>query len=224
MRVLVACEESQRVCTAFRERGHEAYSCDIIECSGGHPEWHIMQDVIPLLNGFCGFSTCDGISHHIQGKWDLIIAHPPCTNLCSAGQHWFVRGYKDPALREEAFRFFMKFINANSERIAVENPVGIVSTLYRKYDQAIQPYEYGDPYTKKTCLWLKNLPLLTPTNIIQEPKDGWKNKHISKDGHYHGFKNYDENGKILAWNNPKTAKIRSKTFPGIAKAMAEQWG
>lgn len=235
MNVLVACEESQRVCTAFRKRGHNAFSCDIQPCSGGHPEWHIQGDVLEVLNpdiqtphgsqyyGFW-FKTMDGLPHTIKGKWDLIIAHPPCTHLCSAGQHWFSRGMKEPALREEAFEFFMRFINADCGRIAVENPVGIVSTRYRKYDQAIQPYEYGEPYTKKTCLWLKGLPLLKPTNILPEPEEGWKNKHISKDGRYRGFKNYDENGKILAWNDPGTAIIRSRTFPGIARAMAEQWG
>lgn len=222
MNVLVACEESQRVCTAFRERGHNAFSCDIQEPSGGHPEWHILGDALKAIEGG-QIVTMDGTVHNV-GRWDLMIAHPPCTNLCSAGQSWFSRGYKDPAIREESFEFFMKFINADVERIAVENPVGIVSTRYRKYDQAIQPYEYGDPYTKKTCLWLKNLPLLIPTNILQEPECGWNNKYTSKDGRYSGFINYDENGKILAWNDPKTAKVRSKTFPGIAKAMAEQWG
>ena len=224
MKVLIACEESQRVCIEFRRLGHEAYSCDIVECSGGHPEWHIMQDVLPLLNGRCEFTTSDGTQHSIEDRWDLIIAHPPCTNLCSAGQHWFSRGIKDPALREEAFEFFMSFINADCDKIAVENPVGIVSTRYRKYDQMIQPYEFGDPYTKKTCLWLKNLPHLIPTNIIPEPEGGWKNKQTSPHGKYSGFINYDENGKILAWNDPRTATVRSKTFPGIAKAMSQQWG
>lgn len=223
MNVLIACEESQRVCIAFRNKGHNAYSCDILDCSGGYEQWHIKQDVIPLLNGNCSFQTMDGEHHFITDRWDLIIAHPPCTHLCSAGQHWFSRGLKDPALREEAFEFFMKFINADCERIAVENPVGIVSSRYRKYDQMIQPYQFGDPYTKRTCLWLKNLPLLVPTNVIPEPEGGWKNKHISKDGRYHGFINYNEEGKILAWNDPETARVRSKTYPGIAEAMSQQW-
>ena len=117
----------------------------------------------------------------------------------------------------------MQFINADCDHIAVENPIGIISTRYRKPDQIIQPYEYGDPYTKKTCLWLKNLPLLVPTNILSEPEGGWNNKHVSAGGKYTGFVDYDENGKILAWNDPRTATIRSKTYPGIAKAIAEQY-
>ncbi len=224
MKVLVACEESQRVCIAFRAKGHEAYSADIQEPSGGHPEWHILGDVLPLINGNCEFKTMDGNTHIIYGKWDLLIAHPPCTNLCSAGQNWFVRGYKDEKLKQEAFDFFMKFIRADCDKIAVENPVGIVSSLYRKPNQIIQPFWFGEPYTKRTCLWLKNLSPLNPTKVLAKPKKGWENQCFDKDGKYRGFKNFDENGKILAWNNPETAKVRSKTFPGIAAAMAEQWG
>lgn len=219
--LLVACEESQRVCTAFRQRGWEAYSCDIIDCSGGHPEYHIKQDVLPLLNGNCDFETCDGVKHHID-RWDLLIAHPPCTELCSAGQHWFSRGIKDPKMREDAADFFMRFINADCEHIAVENPIGIMSTRYRKPDCVVQPWQFGHPETKATCLWLKNLPSLVPTNIIQKPEGGWANQQISN-GKYTGFKNYDENGKILAWNDPRTKVIRSRTYIGIAEAMAEQW-
>lgn len=233
MKVLVACEESQRVCTVFRELGHEAYSCDIQECSGGHPEWHILGDVLKVLNPVhliteqlygISFKTMDGEKHIINGKWDMIIAHPPCTHLCNAGQHYFSRGIKSPVLREKAFDFFMRFINADCEKIAVENPIGIVSTRYRKPDQIIQPFWFGDPYTKNTCLWLRNLPPLNPTDMLEKPDKGWKNQSFDKNGKYRGFKDYDENGKLLAWNDPKTAKIRSKTFPGIARAMAEQWG
>ena len=219
--LLVACEESQRVCTAFRQRGWEAYSCDIIDCSGGHPEYHIKQDVLPLLNGNCDFETGDGVKHHID-RWDMLIAHPPCTELCSAGQHWFSRGIKDPKMREDAVDFFMRFINADCEHIAVENPIGIMSTRYRKPDCVVQPWQFGHPETKATCLWLKNLPPLVPTNIIQKPEGGWTNQQISN-GKYTGFKNYDENGKILAWNDPRTKVIRSRTYTGIAEAMAEQW-
>ena len=219
--LLVACEESQRVCTAFRQRGWEAYSCDIIDCSGGHPEYHIKQDVLPLLNGNCDFETGDGVKHHID-RWDMLIAHPPCTELCSAGQHWFSRGIKDPKMREDAVDFFMRFINADCEHIAVENPIGIMSTRYRKPDCVVQPWQFGHPETKATCLWLKNLPSLVPTNIIQKPEGGWTNQQISN-GKYTGFKNYDENGKILAWNDPRTKVIRSRTYTGIAEAMAEQW-
>ena len=219
--LLVACEESQRVCIAFRQRGWEAYSCDIIDCSGGHPEYHIKQDVLPLLNGNCDFETGDGVKHHID-RWDMLIAHPPCTELCSAGQHWFSRGIKDPKMREDAVDFFMRFINADCEHIAVENPIGIMSTRYRKPDCVVQPWQFGHPETKATCLWLKNLPPLVPTNIIQKPEGGWANQQISS-GKYTGFKNYDENGKILAWNDPRTKVIRSRTYIGIAEAMAEQW-
>ena len=219
--LLVACEESQRVCVAFRQRGWETYSCDIIDCSGGHPEYHIKQDVLPLLNGNCDFETCDGVKHHID-RWNMLIAHPPCTELCSAGQHWFSRGIKDPKMREDAVDFFMRFINADCEHIAVENPIGIMSTRYRKPDCVVQPWQFGHSETKATCLWLKNLPSLVPTNIIKKPEGGWENQQISN-GKYTGFKNYDENGKILAWNDPRTKVIRSRTYIGIAEAMAEQW-
>ena len=148
----------------MRELGIECYSCDIDEPSGGHPEWHIMHDVLPYINGDCTFETMDGIFHTIEGKWDLLIAHPPCTYLTVSGNRWFnVEKYGDKALqrmkdREAAVEFFMAFINANCEHIAVENPVGYMNSHYRKPDQIIQPYEYGDPERKTTCLWLKNLP------------------------------------------------------------------
>lgn len=232
----MACEESQAVTKELRRLGHNAFSCDIIDCSGGHPEWHIKQDVLQILNpgvqlkglsheyyGIKPFETMDGVKHFIHGKWDMIIAFPPCTHLCSAGQHWFTRGLKDPNLREEAVDFFMAFANADCEKIAIENPIGIMSTRFRKPDQKIHPWMFGHPATKNTCLWLKELPALVPTDILEKPEGGWENQSFTKDGKYGGFKNYDENGKILAWNDPRTARIRSKTYPGIAKAMAEQW-
>lgn len=221
MKVLIACEESQAVCKAFREKGHEAYSCDIIECSGGHPEWHIKQDVLPLLNGNCEFVSEDGQLHRIKGKWDLIIAHPPCTYLTVTGNRWFnVERYGEKALkriadREEAAKFFMKIANADCEKIAIENPVGFMSTFWRKPDQIIQPYMFGDPYEKKTCLWLKGVEPLKPTDEVAPPE-----------------RKKFESGKTMpawyaeAWHLPKDerAKLRSKTFPGIAAAMADQWG
>lgn len=219
MKVLVACEESQRVCQAFRLIGHESYSCDIIPCSGGHPEWHIMQNVIPLLNGCCQFITMDGTMHYIDGKWDLIIAHPPCTDLAVSGARHFARKRLD-GTQQKSIEFFMEFVKADCEKIAIENPISIMSTEYRKPDQIIQPYQYGDHARKSTCLWLKGLPKLIPTNIV-DPGE------IDKNGFSRGASlDYatDENGKVLSWNDPRTAKIRSKTFPGIAKAMAEQWG
>lgn len=149
MKVLVACEESQAVCTAFRERGHEAYSCDIIDCSGGHPEWHIKQDVIPLLNGVVEFTTCDGEKNRIDGRWDMIIAYPPCTHLCVSGARWFKEGIKPIELQYEARDFFMKFVNADCEKISIENPVGVMSTYYRKPNQIINPYQFGHPEQKR---------------------------------------------------------------------------
>lgn len=157
-------------------------------------------------------------------RWDMIIAFPPCTHLCSAGQHWFTRGKKDPALREEAVEFFMAFANADCDKIAIENPIGIMSTRFRKPDQKVQPWQFGHPHTKTTCLWLKGLPILMATDVLEKPEGGWENQHFTASGKYASFVNYDENGKVLAWNDPRTARIRSKTFPGIAKAMAEQWG
>lgn len=223
-KLLVACEESQRVCTAFRERGWEAFSCDIEPCSGGHPEWHIQGDALTVIKGG-RFLTADGQPHCVD-KWDLLIAHPPCTYLTVAGNRWFnIEKYGDKAIqrikdRENAIDFFMKFINAPCEHIAVENPVGVMSTVYRKADQIIQPYYFGDHARKGTCLWLKGLPYLRSTNIVDpgEILDGGYSCGAS--AHYAT----DENGKILPWNDPRTAKIRSKTFFGVARAMADQWG
>lgn len=220
MKVLVACEESQRVCIAFREKGHEAYSCDIVECSGGHPEWHIMQDVIPLLNGQCSFNTMDGIEHLIDGKWDLIIAHPPCTRLCNSGQRWLYFGdeeyqNKKKSEQKEAIDFFMHFVNSDCDKIAIENPMGIMSTLYRKPDCTYNPYDFEDETEcKKTCLWLKGLNPLKPTREIPLPKEQ-RTQGIWK-AHF--------GDKKLAWNDPETARLRSQTPFGVAEAMAEQWG
>lgn len=200
MNVLVACEESQRVCIAFRERGHNAFSCDIEPCSGGHPEWHIMQDVIPLLNERCSFKTMDGIEHSVDGKWDLIVAFPPCTHLAVSGARYFEQKRKD-GRQQQGIDFFMEFVNADCEKIAIENPIGIMSTHYRKPDQIVQPWMFGHGETKATCLWLKNLPKLEPTDIV----DGREQR---------------------IWKmppGPKRAKERSKTYEGVAKAMASQW-
>ena len=219
MKVLVACEESQRVCTAFREKGHEAYSCDLLPCSGGRPEWHIMQDVIPLLEGRCNFKTMDGTEHSIDGKWDLIIAHPPCTYLTLAGNKWFKPEFVDrfpsrQKQRKEAVDFFMTIAKADCDKIAIENPVGIMSSQWKKPDQYIEPFMFGDPEKKKTGLWLKGLPLLKPTNIVEpviihcksganEPRWHMETMHLPKE---------------------ERSRVRSQTFIGIAKAMSEQWG
>lgn len=227
MKVLVACEESQRVCKAFRDKGHEAYSCDIVECSGGHPEWHIQGDVLPLLNGDCGFKTADGIAHRISGKWDMIIAHPPCTYLTVTGNRWFNVGrygrkaLKRIAEREEAVTFFMEFVNAKCDKIAIENPIGYMSTSYRKPDQIIHPYYFAKNQDdvncerKATCLWLKGLKPLT-----------YKIKFDPKIVRYKNGKGTDSPWHINTMSLPpyERARARSKTFPGIAKAMADQWG
>lgn len=220
MKILVACEESQAVCKAFRAKGHEAYSCDIIDCSGGHPEWHIVQDVIPLLNGNCEFETVDGTKHNIEDKWDMIIAFPPCTYLTNTGNpylnidKWGDKARERYKLREEAFDFFMKFANADCERIVIENPIGYVNTHWRKPNQTIQPWQFGHPYTKGTCLWLKGLNELIPTET--------KKPNNCKSYAYETM--IDERGKTISWNSELSKRLRSKTFTGIAKAMADQWG
>lgn len=228
MRVLIACEESQRVCCAFRERGHEAFSCDIVEPSGNHPEWHIKSDVLPLLNGNCTFETLDTHTHTLTGKWDLIIAHPPCTYLTNGGAvRMFRKEIKEyppygtfQMVNVERLKhgilardFFMAFLNADCDRIAVENPIPMKIYMLPEASQMIQPFMFGDPYSKKTYLWLKGLPPLKPTNILDE---------------YHPFIN--GGGGRLERKNYKNQKFaegsteRSKTFDGIAIAMAEQWG
>lgn len=205
LKVLVACEESQRVCMAFRELGHEAYSCDIQEPSGGHPEWHILGDALQAMQGG-QFVTMDGAAHEVA-KWDLLIAHPPCTHLAVSGMRWFKEGRKPMHLQDEAAEFFMRFVNADCEHIAVENPICIMSTRYRKPDQIINPFQFGHKQQKKTCLWLKNLPKLKETNNV-----------------YTEMMKLPEKERTAIWQmGSGHAKERSKTFPGIAKAIAEQW-
>ena len=219
MIVLVACEESQEVCKAFRKRGHDAYSADIQECSGGHPEWHILGDVIPLINGDCTFYTMDGKLHKIIGEWDMIIAFPPCTDLACSGARHFARKRAD-GTQEASKQFFLKFTEAKCKRIVIENPVGIMSNCYRKPDQIVQPWQFGENYQKTTCLWfVGDVPKLTP------------NCTIKPDFKYHTW--IDKNGKMkrqtqwyydtrIKGNN--RGKIASKTPPGLAIAMANQWG
>lgn len=203
MKILVACEESQTVTKAFRNKGHEAYSCDILPCSGGHPEWHIQGNVIPLLND----------------KWDLIIAHPPCTRLTVAANKYYKPEYADrfPDIhneREEAVKFFMFFTNLRCPRVAIENPIGIMSTKYKKPTQIIQPYQFGHKERKATCLWLKGLPCLVPTDIVQPDIIRLKSGKTDSKLHY----------ETLKLPKEERAKVRSKTFKGIAEAMADQWG
>ena len=198
LKVLVACEESQAVTIELRNLGIQAYSCDLLPCSGGHPEWHLQQDVIPLL----------------EEEWDMIIAFPPCTHLAVSGAAHFAKKIAD-GRQQEGIDFFMKIATAKSPRIAIENPIGIMSTRWRKPDQIIRPFQYGDNSTKGTCLWLKGLPKLTPTNIIVPEK------HITKTGKVYDKWWFDT---CLISDLKKRAEVRSKTFHGIAKAMAEQWG
>ena len=217
MKVLIACEESQRVCIAFRKRGHEAYSCDIQEPSGSHPEWHILGDALKAIEGG-KVTTMDGKMHDI-GRWDLLIAHPPCIYLTLAGNKWFKPEFSDrfpdrQKHRKEAVDFFMAIANADCDRIAIENPVGIMSSQWRKPDQYIEPYMYGDPEKKKTGLWLIGLPLLKPTNIVEPVIIHCKSG--ANEPRWH----------METMNLPKEerSRLRSQTFPGIAEAMAEQWG
>lgn len=220
MNVLIACEESQRVCTAFREKGHRAFSCDILDCSGGHPEWHIKGDVLPLLNGHCEFTLQNGQTDRQTDRWDLIIAHPPCTDLCVSGARWFAEKQKD-LRQQKAVAFFMHFVLANCDRICIENPIGIMSNVYKKPSQIIQPWWFGDNYSKSTCLWLKGLAPLKPETIKQPEIEfvEWTDAKTGKKKRQDKF-----SADALKLPPEQRARLRSQTFPGIARAMAEQWG
>jgi len=232
MNILIACEESQTVCKEFRKLGYNAYSCDTVKCSGGHPEWHLHGDVLQVIDTNGG-TLQSGEQLILQGKWDMMIAHPPCTYLSVSGAKWYYHP-EDKHLpiekrrphpkfpnrakdRDDAVDFFMKLMEADIEYIALENPVGIMSTKYRKPDQIVQPYHFGDSASKTTCLWLKNLPLLEPTKIVDKGE----------------FVEFASGNKMPKWYSDafiqtksakERSKIRSKTFPGFANAMANQWG
>ena len=216
MKVLIACEESQTVCKAFRARGHEAYSCDIQKPSGGHAEWHILGDALKAIEGG-QVTTMDGQVHDV-GRWDMLIAHPPCTYLSKAGGNRLrIDGFIQQDRYEKgqkAAEFFLKFLNADIPRIAVENPVPLKIFGLPPYSQIIQPYMFGDEYLKMTCLWLKHLPPLFATEIVVPTK-----KWVSASDH-RAVKKNDAWAKGVC----RSQKERSKTFPGIAAAMAEQWG
>jgi hypothetical protein len=203
MKVLVACEESQTVTKEFRALGHEAYSCDILPCSGGHPEWHLHCDVFTIIE---------------QG-WDMMIAHPECTRLTVAANKYYKPEYASrfPTIhedREKAVEFFMRIASAPIEKIAIENPIGIMSTRWKKPSQVIQPYMFGDRERKGTCLWLKNLPNLMPTNIVEPEIITHSSGRTDSKLHF----------ETLKLPKEERRKARSKTFEGIAKAMADQWG
>lgn len=235
MNILLACEESQIVTKEFRKIGFSAYSCDIQECSGGKPEWHIQADVFEIIRPHylckCGYRFsyslgkygCPNCCGDMTGRyfaWDAMIAFPPCTHLAKSGARWF-REKRKHGIQKKAVDFFMSLVNAEIQFIAIENPIGVMSTKYRKPDQIINPYDFGDAAQKPTCLWLKNLPKLSATNLGDAPLFGEKLDR----GDFHTT----AGGKTLPkWYNlppgPDRAKIRSKTFPGIAKAMAAQWG
>lgn len=209
MNILVACEESQRVAVAFRAKGHDAYSCDIIMCSGEHPEWHIWADVVPLLNGRVTFRTCDGQPHYVE-RWDMIIAFPPCTYLTKCGGSLLYKGKQiDPVRLEKgrkAAEFFFTILHADCDRIAIENPVPMKVFGLPEPSQVVQPYYFGVPVSKETCLWLKGLPYVCPTGVVK-PQYSFNT--------YPLFKN--STGKYRQRN-------RSKTFPEFAEAMAQSWG
>lgn len=222
MAVLIACEESQVVTKAFRGMGIETYSCDILDCSGGHPEWHIKQDVLPLLNGRCTFKTMDGVEHAIADRWEMIIAHPPCTYMSKAGARWMyptAGNISQERLSKamEAKEFFLKILNADCARIAIENPRPLKVVELPKKSQVIQPYQFGHPYSKATCLWLKGLPPLEPTEVLTEYKPYCPS---NTGGAARGQSNY----KGSATRVGEDCANRAKTFPGVGKAMAETWG
>lgn len=213
-KILIACEESQAVCIEFRKLGFEAYSCDLLPCSGGHPEWHFQGDVLDLLGEQFRMPTQDGIEHDID-RWDLMIAHPPCTYLSVASAGWERRRLERRTKRMEAAAFFKALLNAGIPRICIENPVMFLDArefIGKKYDQVIEPFQFGEPFKKRTCLWLKNLPKLEPTDIV-EPTTYWVNSSS----------NYRNGKKLSNKGIQRDQQLRSKTFPGIAKAMAEQW-
>ncbi len=234
MKVLIACEESQTVCKAFRDKGHEAYSCDLQDCSGGHPEWHIKGDVLKILNpkDVCinmpldcmsnilsgiSFTTMDGKWHFIYNRWDMIIAHPPCTYLTVAGACNIPKHPERIKLGFQAKEFFLKIMDADCEKIAIENPPPMKRFGLPKYNQLVRPYMFGESNNKPICLWLKNLPSLFATELVE------KDTNIVRWVH----KATGQKKSCSKWYNTNTnkhGKHRSKTFEGVAKAMAEQWG
>lgn len=231
MNILVACEESQAVTAELRRLGHNAYSCDLLMCSGGHPEWHFQADVFEIIANKGG-KLQDGSEMHLDGTWDMMIAHPPCTYLAVSGAKWYYHPedaylpvlnrrphpkYPDRAKdREEAVQFFLALANAPIDKIAIENPIGIISSRWRKPDQVVQPFMFGDEARKTTCLWLKNLPLLEPTDLVSEGERIYFKSGKSQPKWY-------SDAFVKAKSHEERRTMRSKTFHGMARAMAEQW-
>jgi hypothetical protein len=230
MNILVACEESQAITKELRALGHNAYSCDLLPCSGGHPEWHFNEDVFKIIENNGGVTQAGQIA--FVDEWEMMIAHPPCTFLAVSGARWYYHP-EDKDLpfeqrrphprfpnraqdREEALEFFIKLLEAPIEKIAVENPVGIVSTRYRKPNQTVHPWMFGDEASKATCLWLKNLPLLEPTNIVEKGE-----RVVLSSGK--SLPKWYSDALTKAKSAAERRTLRSKTFEGMAKAMAEQW-
>lgn len=226
MKILIACEESQAVTIEGRRLGHEVYSCDLLECSGGHPEWHIQADVLPLLNGNCTFKTMDGKEHTIAGRWDMIIFFPPCTFLTNTGNRWFVvEKYGEKAIqraenRIKAAGFFMAGWNADCDRVIIENPIGYMSTAFRKPDQIIHPYYFAEEEDdencerKATCLWFRGVHPLK-----------YEIKFKPRIIEYKNGKGTDSPWHVETMKLPpdERARARSKTYHGVARAMMVQW-
>jgi hypothetical protein len=231
MNILVACEESQAVTAELRRLGHNAYSCDLLMCSGGHPEWHFQTDVFEIIANNGG-KLQNGSEMYLEGSWEMMIAHPPCTYLAVSGAQWYYHPedkhlpvlnrrphpkYPNRAKdREEAIDFFIALAEAPIEKIVIENPIGIISSRWRKPDQVVQPFMFGDEARKTTCLWLKNLPLLEPTNLVSEGERIYFKSGKSQPKWY-------SDAFVKAKSNEERRTMRSKTFPGMARAMAQQW-
>ena len=210
MKILLACEESQAVCLEFRKLGYEAFSADVMDCSGPKPEWHIKGDVLDVIND----------------AWDMMIAFPPCTHLAVSGARHFEQKRKD-GRQQQGIDFFMKMAEANIPKIAIENPIGIMSTHYKKPSQIIHPYHFGDPYSKATCLWLKNLPnLLYNKKLDNKRQKELVFEELPNEVEKGEFVTFSSGKRMAKWYNEASGNghLRSKTFPGIAKAMASQWG
>lgn len=231
MKILIGCEESQATCSAFRKLGFEAYSCDLLECSGGHPEWHLKMDVFKAIEGG-ELELQNGDKVHID-KWTMMLGHPTCTMLAVSGAQWLSHpddkhlpfeerrpNPKYPSRREDMLKsveFVKALYDSNIEHIAIENPIGLLSSRWKKPNQIVQPWMFGDEASKSTCLWLKNLPEITPTNVV-----GKGEKVVYSSGKSHP--KWYADALVKAKTKEERQTLRSKTFQGMADAFASQWG